>query len=145
MNIYIYGSNSFQKEISKVLAISSIQDKLDEISEVHEDIGNIIRVNGVNELKKFIIQYPKSIFLIDKEKIIQDNILTQKLTFLNPKDGIKESFLEENEISIKVELDDVAGIAQYILSKLETYNINEITQINEMRELDVVLALQEIN
>ncbi len=145
MNIYIYGSKSFQKEISKVLAITTIQDKLDEISEVHEDFGNIIRVNGVNELKNLIERYSKSIFLIDRERIIKDNILTQKLTFLNPKDGIEESFLEEHEIAIKVELDDVASIAQYILSKLETYNINEITKIDEMRELDVVLALQEID
>ncbi len=145
MNIYIYGSNSFQKEISKVLATTSIRDKLNEISDMDENFGDIIRVNTVVELKDTIETNLNSIFLIDREKIIKNNIFTKKLTFLNPKDGIEEEFLEKYEIAIKVELDDVASIAQYILNRLETYNINEITKIDEIREPDIVLALEEID
>ncbi len=144
MNIYIYGSNSFQKEISKVLAVASIRDKLDEISDVNEDFGNIIRINAINELKNTIEEEPDSIFLIDRELIIKNNIFTKKLKFLNPKNGIEEEFLEKNEISIKVELNDVAKITQYILNRLETYNTNEITKIDEIREPDIVTALEKI-
>ncbi len=145
MNIYVYGSNSFKKEISKVLATTSIENKLREIADMDEDFGNIIRVNSVIELKNVIETDLNSIFLIDREKIIKNNIFTQKLKFINPKDGIEEEFLEKHEIAIKVELGDVASIAQYILNRLETYNIDEITQIDEIREPDIVHALENID
>lgn len=144
MNIYIYGDKSFEKEISIVLAKSSISDKLDEIASANELYGKIIKVTNIIELKNNIEENRDSIFLIGSNKIIVKNFLTKIFSFLNPKDGIEKEFLEKYEIAIKVEVDDVASIAQYILNRLETYNINEITQIDEIRENDIVSALSEI-
>ncbi|MCK5110883.1 MAG: hypothetical protein KAQ94_05125 [Arcobacteraceae bacterium] len=145
MNIYIYGRESFKKEISKVLAKDSIKDKLNEVAELNELFGKIIEVDTAEELKNIIELNSDSIFLIDSQRLIDNNFLTKYLKFLNPKDGIEKDFLEQHEIAIKVELDDVASIAQYILNRLETYNINEITKINEMREDDIVSALSQIH
>ena len=44
MNIYIYGSESFKKEISKVLVKDSIKDKLSEIAELNELFGKNISI-----------------------------------------------------------------------------------------------------
>ncbi len=145
MNIYIYGRESFKKEISKVLAKDSIKDKLSEVAELNELFGKIIKVDTAKELKDIIELNSDSIFLIDSQRLIDNNFLTKYLKFLNPKDGIEKDFLEQHEIAIKVELDDVASITQYILNRLETYNINEITKINEMREDDIVSALSQIH
>jgi len=144
LNIYIYGNESFKKDITDVLARDSIEEKLDEISLADEDFGRIVKINNLKELKSIIEIYPESIFLIDNKKIIINNIITKFLKFLNPKDGIEKDFLEEHEMAISVELHDVATIAQYVLSKLETYNINEITTIEEIREDDIVSALTHV-
>jgi hypothetical protein len=145
MNIYIYGDKLFKKEISKVLEKQTITDKLDEIAQSSDELmGQIITINTLKELKKSIENEPQSIFLIDNKKIIYDNIFTKTMKFLNPKDGIKKSFLEKYEIAITVELNDVATITQYILNRLDTYKAEEITQIDQIREKDIVSALSNI-
>jgi len=144
LNIYIYGDKSFKNEISKVLAKSSIQDKLNEIAQSDEHFGKIIKIENVKKLKEIIESHKDSIFLIDDKKIIYDNILTKNMKFLNPKDGIRKDFLEKYEIAIAVEVNDVPSITQYILDRLELYNINEITTIDEIREEDILLALSNI-
>lgn len=147
LNIYIYGSKLFQTEISMVLSRDSIIEKLDEINETNELFGHIITVNTREDLQSIIELNSDNIFLIDHQRIISDNFFIKKIKFLNadPEYGIEESFLEKYEIAIKVELNDVASMAQYILNRLETYNISEITQIEEIREADIISALLTIN
>ena len=145
MNIYIYGSDKFKNDMSKVLSKNSIKDKLSEISQADESFGKIIKVATAKELRDIIEEYSHSIFLIDHTRIVYDSFWTNIFSFLKPKDGIKQKFLEKHEIAIKVEYEDVATIAQCILDRLETYNINEITRIEDIREDDIISVLENIN
>jgi len=145
MNIYIYGDKLFIKEISKVLEKQSIIDKLDEIAQTDDLLGQIIEIRKLRELKDTIEFEPNNIFLIDNKKIIQDdNIIFKTIKFLNPKDGIEKSFLDMHELAITVELNDVASISQYILDRLDTYKLDEITQLEEIRLNDMATAVSEI-
>jgi hypothetical protein len=144
MNIYIYGNKTFKDEISKVLSKRTIKEKLNEIALCDELYGKTIEIHTVKKLESVIELNPNSIFLIDNKKVIQDNMFTKFFKFLTPKNGIKQNILDKYEIAIKVELDDVASITQYILDRLETYNINEITHIDDIRGDDTVSVLSDI-
>jgi len=92
LNIYIYGNQSFKKEILETLEHSNIKFKLDTDTSIKE-------INKLSELKQTIRTYPKEIYLIDDEKIIKKNSLNKKLKFFIPKDGIEEEFLLDNGIA----------------------------------------------
>ena len=111
MNIYIYGTNSFKKEIHETLEHSNIKFKLDSNS-IIEDIEEL------EVLKSTIQSNPKDIYLIDDEKIIKKNAISQKIKFLTPKDGIKEEFLLDNGIA-DLSVDSLKEIPKYILRKYE--------------------------
>jgi len=111
LNIYIYGNNSFKKEIHETLEHSNIKFKLDSDSKI-EDILDL------ELLKSTIEASPDDIYLIDDEKIIKKNAITQKIKFLNPKDGIEEEFLLDNGIS-DISVDSLKEIPKYILKKYE--------------------------
>ena len=111
MNIYIYGTNSFKKEIHETLEHSNIKFKLDS-SSIIEDIEEL------EVLKSTIQANPKDIYLIDDEKIIKKNALSQKIKFLTPKDGIEEEFLLDNGIA-DLSVDSLKEIPKYILRKYE--------------------------
>jgi hypothetical protein len=111
LNIYIYGNNSFKKEIHETLEHSNIKFKLDSDTKI-EDIMDL------ELLKSTIEASPNDIYLIDDEKIIKKNALTQKIKFLNPKDGIKEEFLLDNGIA-DISVDSLKEIPKYILKKYE--------------------------
>ncbi|APW66647.1 hypothetical protein LPB137_12660 [Poseidonibacter parvus] len=111
MNIYIYGNNSFKKEIHETLEHANIKFKLDSNS-VIEDIEDL------ELLKSTIEANPNDIYLIDDEKIIKKNALNQKIKFLAPKDGIKEEFLFDNGIA-DLSVDSLKEIPKYILRKYE--------------------------
>ncbi len=113
MNIYIFGDESFKKQISKILEKSGIKYRLGES-------GSVIEVNTVNVLKDAILQNPKDIFLIDHDKIIVKNFLTTKIKFLNPKDGIEKVFLEDHGIG-ELSVDEMGDISQHIIKKLEAH------------------------
>jgi len=111
LNIYIYGNNSFKKEIHKTLEHANIKFKLDSNS-IIEDIEDL------EVLKSKIKANPNDIYLIDDEKIIKKNALSQKIKFLTPKDGIEEVFLLDNGIA-DLSVDSLKEIPKYILRKYE--------------------------
>lgn len=111
MNIYIYGNQSFKKDIHQTLDHANIKFKLDSDS-IIKDIDNL------EELKNTIKSNPNDIYLIDDEKIIKKNSLNQKIKFLTPKDGIEQEFLLDNNIA-DLSVDSLAEIPKYILKKHE--------------------------
>lgn len=111
MNIYIYGNNSFKKEIHETLEHANIKFKLDSDTKI-EDIKTL------DVLKSTIEASPNDIYLIDDEKIIKKNAISQKIKFLTPKDGIEEEFLLDNGIA-DISVDSLKEIPKYILEKHE--------------------------
>lgn len=118
MNIYIYGSDDFKKEIHKVLDRSNVKFRLDENGKI-EDIAS------VQTLKLTIQESPRDIYLIDNDKIIKKNILQNKIKFLKPKDGIEQEFLQEHGVG-DIAVDSLEDIAKHIIKRLESLNLNDI-------------------
>lgn len=71
MKIYIYGNQSFKKEIHETLDHSNIKFKLDNNTVIEE-------IESLEKLKTTIENNPKDIYLIDDEKIIKKNSLNKK-------------------------------------------------------------------
>ena len=117
MKIYIYGNQSFKKEIHQTLEHSGIKSKFD------TDIV-IENINSLTKLKQIMGENPKDIYLIDEEKIIRKNSLNRKLKFLAPKDGIEEEFLLESGIA-DLSLDSMKELPKYIIKKYEELKIDE--------------------
>lgn len=111
MNIYIYGNNSFKKEIHETLEHSNIKFKLDESTLIEE-------IDDLSQLKQTIKNNPKDIYLIDDEKIIKKNSLNKKIKFFTPKDGIEEEFLLNSGIS-DLSINSLSEIPKYILRKYD--------------------------
>jgi hypothetical protein len=124
LNIYIYGNNSFKKEIHETLEHSNIKFKLDDMSKI-EDIDTLA------ELKRVIQDDPTDIYLIDDEKIIKKNTISQKLKFLSPKDGIEEEFLLDNGIA-DLCVDSLKEIPKYILKKYKELKLLEPQTDNQI-------------
>ncbi|WP_072680361.1 hypothetical protein [Arcobacter sp. LA11] len=111
MIIYIYGSDSFKKDIHDVLNHSNIKFRLDE----H---GEIIDLKTLGELKNAIEANPNNIYLIDDSKIIKKNALNQKIKFLKPKDGIEQEYLLDNGIG-DISVDSIDELSKHIIKRLE--------------------------
>lgn len=133
MNIYIYGSQSFKKEIYNTLIHSNIKSKLDATSIIKE-------IDNLEELKKTIQENPKEIFLIDDSKIIKKNSLNRRIKFLTPKDGIEEEFLLNSGIA-DLSVDSLDEIPKYILRKYE----KSLLQEQEDLKLDEDFESLELN
>ena len=112
MIIYIYGSDSFKKDIHNVLNHSNIKFRLD-------DHGEIIDLKTLNELKNAIEDNPNNIYLIDDSKIIKKNALNQKIKFLKPKDGIEQEYLLDNGIG-DISVDSIEELSKHIIKRLES-------------------------
>ncbi len=112
MIIYIYGSDSFKKDIHNVLNHSNIKFRLD-------DHGEIIDLKTLDELKNAIEDNPNNIYLIDDSKIIKKNALNQKIKFLKPKDGIEQEYLLDNGIG-DISVDSIEELSKHIIKKLES-------------------------
>lgn len=113
MNIFIYGSKSFKKDIHNILDHANIKFKLDEDSVIKD-------IDSLNELKKTVENSPHDIYLIEEEKIIKKNSLNAKVKFLTPKDGIDEEFLLEHSIP-DITLDSIEDLPKYIIKKHDEY------------------------
>lgn len=124
MNIYIYGSKSFKKDVHDELDHSNIKFKLD-------DNSSIIDINSLNELKTFIEHNEDDIFLIDDAKIIKKDAFNgkfkSKLKFLIPKDGIEEEYLFENGIG-DISFDSIDELSKHITSKIDEQNQEEASE-----------------
>ena len=137
MNIYIYGGDSFRRQIHKTLDHGNIRFKIDG--------GDVIDVNSVDSLEKFIINHPHEIFLIDQSKIIKDDIIHKYLKFLIPKGGIHKDFLDQHGVG-DISIRDYHDLILYIEKRLLAIEdikpkANEITSIEEMLEGDTLDAL----
>ena len=149
MNIYIYGGNTFKKHMKKILSNANIDN-------------NIQDINDLKVLEKTIKDDKLSIYLIDSDKIINKNIITDKLNFLKSKDAIYKHILEEAGIDDMCFNSDDALI-EYIKDKIKNSKNNiieendnqnkyvkvqkeekdmaEITQIDDIFEDDLLSAL----
>lgn len=112
MIIYIYGSDSFKKDIHSVLNHSNIKFRLDEHGEIKD-------LKTIEQLKDAIEDNPNNIYLIDDSKIIKKNSLNQKIKFLKPKDGISQEYLLDNGIG-DISVDSIEELSKHIVKKLET-------------------------
>jgi len=110
--IYIYGSDSFKKDIHSVLNHSNIKFRLDEHGEIKD-------LETIEQLKDAIEDNPNNIYLIDDSKIIKKNSLNQKIKFLKPKDGISQEYLLDNGIG-DISVDSIEELSKHIVKKLET-------------------------
>lgn len=139
MNIYIYGSNVFKGKIHSVLDHGNVRFKIDN--------GHIVTVSSLVKLKSLIQDEPDQIFLIDQNKVIENDLLTKYLKFLVPKDGIKKEFLDEHGIG-DISIRDYSDLIIYIEKRLEAIEAakpkaHEITTIDEMLEDDTLAALNQ--
>ena len=125
MKIYIYGNQSFKKEIHQTLEHSNIKFKIDSNLEIEE-------INNVSKLKQIIIENPNDIYLIDDEKILKKNSLNNKIKFLAPKDGIEEEFLLESGVT-DLTIDSIKELPKYIIKKYQDIKIDE-SEIFEEKE-----------
>jgi len=121
LNIYIYGNNGFKKDIHETLEHANIKFKLDSNSEIKD-------IDELEDLKTAIENNPNDIYLIDDEKIIKKNKLSQKIKFLAPKDGIEEEFLLDNGIA-DLSVDSLKEIPKYIIKRYEQLKTSENTDI----------------
>lgn len=117
MNIYIYGSQNFKKDIHDELSRSNIDYKLG-------DNGLIQDVNSIDTLKELIEDNPDNVFLIDDAKIIKENIINSKIKFLKPKDGIEKKYLTDMGIE-DLSVDSIHDISKYILKKMKSLGLDD--------------------
>ncbi|MEA3314507.1 MAG: hypothetical protein U9Q30_01460 [Campylobacterota bacterium] len=130
MNIYIYGNINFVDKIEQLIDSSNIKLKIED--------GIITRIESLNRLKNSIKEEPTDIFIIDETKIIQDDFMSKYLKFMVPKDGIKQSFLDNygvGDISIR-EFDNLIIYISKRLDSMAPKKIDpkDITSIEEMYE-----------
>ncbi len=124
MVIYIYGSESFKKDIHAVLNHSNIKFRLDEHGEI-KDLDSVV------ELKEAIEDNPNNIYLIDDAKIIKKNSINQKIKFLQAKDSIEQEYLLDNGIG-DISVDSIEELAIHIKRRLESViNEKESSEIQE--------------
>lgn len=117
MIIYIYGSDSFKKDIHNVLNHSNIKFRLDGNGEIKD-------LETLDELKNAIEDNPSNIYLIDDSKIIKKNSLNQKIKFLKPKDGIEQEYLLDNGIG-DISVDSIDELSKHIIKRLESTIIED--------------------
>ena len=141
MKIYIYGGKAFKKHMNSILLKANLSDI-------------VLEIDDVIVLEERIQEDNLSIYLIDSDKIVNKNIITEKLKFLKPKDSIYKCVL------LKAGIEDVCfnndeALLEYIqektliqTNKIEENNIakkerdmSEITQIDEIFEDDLLSAL----
>lgn len=124
MIIYIYGTDSFKKEIHHILNHSNIKFRMD-------NHGEIIDLKTLNQLKDAISDDPTNIYLIDDSKIIKKNTLQEKIKFLKPKDAIEEEYLLDNGIG-DVSVNSMDELSKHIIKKLESMILeNESNDIQD--------------
>ena len=142
MKIYIYGNQSFKKEIHETLEHSNIKFKLDNNTVIEE-------ISSLEKLKRTIENNPNDIYLIDDEKIIKKNSLNKKIKFLTPKDGIEEEYLLDSGIA-DLTIDSLKELPKYIIRKYEELKLLEpeieveeekVEEIKSSIELDEELSM----
>lgn len=137
MKIYIYGNQSFKKEIHETLDHSNIKFKLDNNTVIEE-------IESLEKLKTTIENNPKDIYLIDDEKIIKKNSLNKKLKFLTPKDGIEEEYLLDSGVA-DLAIDSLKELPKYIIKKYEELKLLEPQIEEELPKVEEVKSSIELD
>jgi len=121
LNIFIYGNQSFKKDIQKILKNSKINKVLDDLK--------IVEINELQVLKENIASNPNDIYLIDDDSIIRKK---SKFKFFKPKDGIEEEFLLECGVD-DLSIDSLDDLPNYIIRKHNRQNLqnNKVEEIAE--------------
>lgn len=137
MNIYIYGELSFKMNIHKILDHGNIRFKIDE--------GEIVDVEYLYRLEELIEDNPSEIFIIDQNKVIENDLFSKVFKFLVPRDGITKKFLDHHGIG-DISIRTYEDLLIYIEKRLEAIEnskpkAHEITSIDEMLENDTLDAL----
>jgi len=135
LNIYVFGGKSFVKQIHKTLNKAKIIYKMDANS-------GIFDIKSVDELKERIIENSNEIYLIDNDKIIKENFITDKLKFLKPKDGIEKDFLETHNID-DISVDSYDALATWIINKIDPQNNEKKSEELSDEALDKLAAQRE--
>jgi len=120
LNIFIYGNQSFKKDIQKILKNSKINKVLDDLK--------IVEINELQVLKENIASNPNDIYLIDDDSIIRKK---SKFKFFKPKDGVEEEFLLECGVD-DLSIDSLDDLPNYIIRKHNRQNL----QNNKVEEID---------
>lgn len=128
MNIYIYGTQNFKKDIHEELSRSNIDYKLG-------DNGLIQDVSSIDTLKELIEDNPDDVFLIDDAKIIKENLINTKIKFLKPKDGIEQKYLKDMGID-ELSVDSIQDISKYILKKMRALGLDDDEDFEERNEIE---------
>lgn len=127
MNIYIYGSTTFNNQVHKVLDHGNIRFKIED--------GEVIDVTNLQYLKELILEDPYQIFLIDENKIIEEDVVSKYFKFLLPKDGIEKSFLDHHGIG-DISFRKYSDLIIYIEKRLETaLKKPKATEINSVEDI----------
>ena len=137
MNIYIYGDLSFKMNIHKILDRGNIRFKIND--------GEIIDVEYLYKLEELIEDNPSEIFIIDQNKVIENDLISKVFKFLIPKDGIQKRFLDHHGIG-DISIRTYEDLLIYIEKRLESIEdtkpkAHEITSIDDMLEDDMLDAL----
>ena len=112
MNIYIYGSSGFKKQMQNALGLSHVKIRLDPQDSITE-------IDKLEDLKSAIALNPNDIYLIDQEKIIDDNGgIGSKIGFLKPKDAIEKSYLQSNGIN-DLQFKSIDEVGKQLNAKLD--------------------------
>lgn len=127
MNIYIFGSKDFKKDIHNELEHANIKFRLG-------DSGVIQDVDTAGELQELIAFNNEDIYLIDDAKIIKNNLLQSKIKFLKPKDGIEETYLKEHGIG-DISVDSLSDIPKHIIKKLSALEVDDEDDFLERDEI----------
>lgn len=136
MNIYIYGNINFVDKMEQLIDSSNIKLKIED--------GIISRIESLDHLKNSIKEEPTDIFIIDENKIIKNDIISKYLKFMVPKDGIKQSFLDNygvGDISIR----EFNNLTSYISKRLDATSQNKKIDPNEITSIDEIFEVFEPN
>ena len=127
MNIYIYGNTTFSNEIHKILDQGNIRFKIEE--------GEVIDIRNLKYLKEMILDDPYQIFLIDENKVIEEDYISKYFPFILPKDGIEKSFLDHHGIG-DISVRKYTDLIIYIEKRLETaLKKPKATEINSVEDI----------
>lgn len=138
MNIYIYGTKTFQNTVNSILTQTNIDE-------------NIEVIKSLKRLKETIKNTPDEFFIIDSERIYQENFFTKRFSFFIPKDNIKKSFLEQYGLD-DIYFNSVEGMVIYLQKRLELLNdkknvhknLNEIKNIDDIEDFQIQEVVSEL-
>jgi len=139
LNIYIYGDTAFKTNIHKILDRGNIRFKIEE--------GSIENIDYLYHLEELIEKDPSQIFIIDQNKVIQNDIWSKIFKFSIPKDGVSKYYLDQHgvgDISIRT-YDDLIIYIEKRLEAIEAAKLkaHQISYIDQMLEEDTLDALQD--